>query len=181
MNATKSLRKHIYSVILLLSLAFLLNGCTESNTKFDANVKEKNVPNVEQQKEQIKANLVDMWDAIEKGDIKRYASYIHEDFTQFGETAKVLREGKAAEVKGIKDWVEEPTTVKTKMRDPKVTIKGDVAWITYYWEDEGISKGKPFATKGKSTRIFEKVDGKWLCIHGHYTLLEDDKKKEESS
>ena len=117
-----------------------------------------------------------MWDAIEKGDIKRYADHVHPDFTQWGETAKTLREGKDAEVKGIEDWINEPTKVATIMKEPKVTVRGDTAWITYYWEDEGTSKGKPFATRGKSTRIFVKEDGKWLCIHGHYTLLEDEKK-----
>ena len=177
MKISTSIYLHLFAIL----TAFVLVGCSGSNTPIDQNAKEKNSPSVEKQKEEIKASLIDMWDAIEKGDIKRYASYIHEDFTQFGETAKVLREGKAAEVKGIKDWIEEPTTVKTKMLDPKVSIRGDIAWITYYWEDEGTSKGKPFATKGKSTRIFEKVDHKWLCIHGHYTLLEDEKKKDTSS
>ena len=80
---------------------------------------------------------------------------------------------KASHIKGIKDWIEEPTKVHTEMKDAKVTVRGDTAWITYYWEDEGTSKGKAFATKGKSTRIFVKESGKWLCIHGHYTLLED--------
>ena len=27
------------------------------------------------------------------------------------------------------------------------------------------------AEKVKSTRIFVKEDGKWLCIHGHYTAV----------
>jgi hypothetical protein len=44
-----------------------------------------------------------------------------------------------------------------------------------YSSDEGTSKGKPFATHGKSTRIFVREGNKWLCIHGHYTLLGDEK------
>ncbi|MCZ6693723.1 MAG: hypothetical protein O6939_07445 [Bacteroidetes bacterium] len=46
-----------------------------------------------------------------------------------------------------------------------------MAWIVYDWSDSGTSNGKAFASRGKSTRIFVKEDGKWLCIHGHYTLL----------
>ena len=122
--------------------------------------------------EKIKATLVAMWDAIEKEDIERYASYVHEDFTQFGEYDATLRVGKSAEVKGIEDWMKSADNIQTKMIDPLVTVKGNTAWITYYWSDQGIENGKPFATKGKSTRIFVKEDGKWLCIHGHYTLLE---------
>jgi len=55
------------------------------------------------------------------------------------------------------------------MEDPRVIIKGKVAWIVYYWSDSG--NGKTFVSRGKSTRIFVKEDEKWLCIHGHYTLM----------
>lgn len=129
------------------------------------------VPDHENQEIQIKAVLIDMWDAIEKGDIKRYASYVHDDFTQFGEYDSVLRSGKAAEIKGIKAWIESSSPIHTEMHDPKVTINDNTAFITYYWSDAGSTNGKPFATRGKSTRIFVKEKGKWLCIHGHYTLL----------
>ena len=125
----------------------------------------------EREKQVIKSTLIDMWDAIEKADIDRYASYIHKDFTQFGEYDSILRSGKDAEVKSIKEWVENSTPISTKMHEPRVTIKGTTAFITYYWSDSGATNGRPFATKGKSTRIFVKEKGKWLCIHGHYTLL----------
>ena len=112
-----------------------------------------------------------MWDAIEKEDIIRYATFIHPDFTQFGETDPVLRIGKDAELKGIASWVAESENIHTEMLDPRVTIKGEMAYLTYYWSDQGISNGVQFATKGKSTRIFVKEGDTWLCIHGHYTLL----------
>ena len=52
-----------------------------------------------------------------------------------------------------------------------VTVRGTVAWITYYWTDEGVIDGKRFTSRGKSTRLFVKENGQWLCIHGHYTLV----------
>jgi len=39
------------------------------------------------------------------------------------------------------------------------------------WKDNGTTNGEEFSSRGKSTRIFVKENGKWLCIHGHYTLL----------
>ncbi|MFQ5792327.1 MAG: nuclear transport factor 2 family protein [Acidobacteriota bacterium] len=48
---------------------------------------------------------------------------------------------------------------------------GSVAWITYYWTDWGEIEGERFTSRGKSTRIFVKEDGKWLCIQGHYTAV----------
>ncbi|MEP1086686.1 nuclear transport factor 2 family protein [Algoriphagus sp.] len=119
----------------------------------------------------IKNVLIDMWDAIEKSDIARYAAHIHPEFTQFGEYDPVLREGKEAEIKGIAEWIADSQDIHTEMINPNVTVNGDVAWITYYWKDEGETAGEAFASTGKSTRIFVKEDGKWLCIHGHYTLL----------
>lgn len=163
-----------FALLFVISLASVFTSCS---TYPDDSPKSSPAPEVANVEAHIKQTLVNMWDAIEKGDIDKYASYIHPDFTQWGETAKTLRVGKDAEVKGIKDWIEEPTKVRTWMKEPKVTVRGDTAWITYFWEDEGTSKGKPFATRGKSTRIFVKEGNKWLCIHGHYTLLEDEEAK----
>jgi ketosteroid isomerase-like protein len=112
-----------------------------------------------------------MWDAIEKEDINRYASHIHEDFTQFGETDPTLNVGKQTEMEGVRQWVKTSQNIHTEMIDPQVTLKDNVAWIIYYWSDHGTTDGKPFVSEGKSTRIFVKENGKWLCIHGHYTLL----------
>lgn len=62
------------------------------------------------EEEKIKAIVVDMWDAIENEDIERYASYIHPDYTSFGETEKSLSVGKETEVRTVKEW-----TSKAKM------------------------------------------------------------------
>ena len=79
--------------------------------------------------------------------------------------------GKNAEVNGIKSWIETSENIQTEMHDPIVTVNDKVAWIVYYWSDQGSTDGVDFATRGKSTRIFIKENGSWLCVHGHYTLL----------
>ncbi len=128
-------------------------------------------PTLDQDKEDVKQTIIDMWSAIENEDIETYADFIHPDFTQFGETDSLLRVGKTAEVNGIRSWVENSENIHTEMQDPRVSIKNDVAWIVYYWKDHGTTNGIDFSSKGKSTRIFVKEKGSWLCIHGHYTLL----------
>ncbi len=87
--------------------------------------------------EAVKATLVAMWDAIEQGDIERYASYIHPEFTAFGENDMYLASGKEPEVESIADYLERASNVHTEMHQPEVTVIGDVAWITYYWTDWG--------------------------------------------
>lgn len=123
------------------------------------------------EEEAVKQTLVAMWAAVEDGDVDRYASHIHPDFTAFGEFDVYLAKGKELEVANYADYMKRATGVHTDMHHAEVTVKGDVAWITYYWTDHGMSGGERFSSRGKSTRIFVKEDGKWLCIHGHYTAV----------
>ena len=124
--------------------------------------------------EAVKQTLVEMWDAIEQGDHDRYATYIHDDFTSFGETDAYLNEGKEYELRSVRGWTERSANIHTEMHQAEVTVRGDVAWITYYWTDESTSRitGERGTTRGKSTRIFVREAGRWLCIHGHYTLAD---------
>ena len=117
----------------------------------------------------VKATLVAMWDALEHGDVQRYATYLHPDFSAFYENDEYLSEGKDLEVWVYTDYLKTAKNIHTEMHNPKVTVRGDVAWITYYWTDSGEVDGKRVTSRGKSTRIFVKENGKWLCIHGHYT------------
>lgn len=67
---------------------------------------DKGKPDYQADEEEIKNTLIDMWDAIERGDSERYARHVHPDFTQFGETDSVLQIGKEAEILSIKQWME---------------------------------------------------------------------------
>ena len=69
----------------------------------------------------IKATLVAMWDAIEKGDVDRYATYVHPAFTSFGENDTYITEGKDAEVRNYRDYLHRATGVHTDMHQPVVT------------------------------------------------------------
>jgi len=158
-----------YYTITMISILVLLNACNGTSSKIDNNNSSKET--VEAQKTVIKTTLNNMWLAIENEDIEAYASYIHPNFSQFGEYDSIIKLGKDIEVKGIHEWIKNSSNIHTEMIDPIVSINGNVAWITYYWSDHGTSNGEPFASRGKSTRIFVKENNNWLCIHGHYTLL----------
>ena len=121
--------------------------------------------------DQIKETLTAMWAAIEVGDVDRYAGYLHPDYTAFGENDLYLSEGKNLEVRNVAGWLEQAHSVHTEMHNAQVTIRGEVAWITYYWTDSGIQDGEHFSSRGKSSRIFVKENGQWLCIHAHFTAV----------
>jgi ketosteroid isomerase-like protein len=120
---------------------------------------------------EVKETLIAMWAAIEAGDPDRYASYIHPDFTAFGESDVYLAEGKDLEVREIAEYLRRAQNVHTEMHQPRVTVRGDVAWIVYYWTDSGRVDGERMTSRGKSTRIFVREGGRWLSIHGHYTAV----------
>ena len=159
----KQIQKISGYVVLFFIVLLSVGACNDN--------KERTEQQDQNEKEQVKQTLIAMWDAIEQEDMERYATFIHPEFTQFGETDPVLRIGKEAEIEGITGWVAVAENIHTEMVEPRVTLRGTMAFITYYWKDHGTTNGTPFATTGKSTRIFVKENGQWLCIHGHYTLL----------
>ncbi len=130
-------------------------------------------PNPDQQA--VVNTLISMWDALEHADIERYASYLHPDFTSFGEDDTYLNQGREYEVRTYTNYLKRAKNLHTDMHQPEVTVHGDVAWITYYWTEGADVDGKHVSSRGKSTRIFMKENGKWLCIHGHYTYAPDGK------
>lgn len=121
--------------------------------------------------EEVKNTLTAMWGAIERGDVEAYAEYIHPEFTQFGESDVYLAVGGESEVDSVRRYMKRAKNVHTEMHQPRITVRGDVAWIVYYWTDSGEVDGERFSSRGKSTRIFVREDGNWLCIHGHYTAV----------
>lgn len=63
--------------------------------------------------------------------------------------------------------------VKVSFRDQKIQINttGDAAFLTAV-EDVGyLENGKPFSFKGmRVTWILVKMEGKWVIIHGHWSV-----------
>ena len=120
----------------------------------------------------IKDTVIKMWAAVEKGDVNEYLKYVHDDYTVFGESDTYLQTGKDKERASYSDYLKRAKEVKTFMHQPEISVRGNTAWMTYYWTDSGYIKGERFTTRGKSTRIFVKENGQWLCIHGHFTAVE---------
>jgi ketosteroid isomerase-like protein len=116
-------------------------------------------------KDAILSTLTAMWDALEHADIDRYASFIHPNFTSFGEEDTYLNSGKDYEVRNYTNYLKHAKNLHTDMHQPEVTVRGDVAWITYYWTESADVDGKHVSSRGKSTRIFVRENGRWLCIH----------------
>lgn len=121
--------------------------------------------------DQIIDNVHSMWKAVETKNLKAYLKHIHPDYSVFGEGDVYLHQGKDKEAIDYDDYLGRIEGVRTFMHQPQVIIRGDTAWITYYWNDAGYSSGQRFTSRGKATRIFVKEKDQWLCIHSHFTAV----------
>jgi hypothetical protein len=51
-----------------------------------------------------------------------------------------------------------------------VTVSGNAAWSDYDWTFTAkLPNGQPFSSKGWETHVYQKVDGRWLIAHLHYS------------
>ena len=53
----------------------------------------------------------------------------------------------------------------------KVSVYGDVAWLTFDWVYDATLKfnNKDIQTKGRETQIWKKINNEWLLVHVHYS------------
>lgn len=150
------LTKHALLFAVLLT-TLLANASTSQDSRDD--------------KTQIISSIHTMWKAVQENDLDSYLQYIHPDYSVFGESDAYLHEGKDKEEIDYRDFLSRAKGVRTFMHQPKVNVRGDTAWITYYWNDAGYLSGERYTSRGKSSRVFVKENGSWLCIHSHFTAL----------
>jgi ketosteroid isomerase-like protein len=121
--------------------------------------------------DEIKSTLRAMWDALERGDLEAYAAHLHPDFSSFGENDVYLSEGRDLELRSYRAYLSRAKSTRTEMHQPRVTVRGEMAFVTYYWTESAEIEGRRVTSRGKSTRIFVKEGGRWLSLHGHYTAV----------
>jgi ketosteroid isomerase-like protein len=55
--------------------------------------------------------------------------------------------------------------------DWRVRVYGDTAVVTAQTRSKGAYRGQPFATHERSTSVFIRRDGRWLCVLTHLTPI----------
>ena len=56
--------------------------------------------------------------------------------------------------------------------DPRVTVSGDAAWVLYRLRMIGKLDGEPLPEQSRGTEIYERIDGEWVMVHGHWSIGE---------
>jgi ketosteroid isomerase-like protein len=63
-------------------------------------------------------------------------------------------------------------SVASDMVNPKVQVYGDTAILTYNFVGLNQSKdGKVENNNAVSTRVYSLINGKWMLVHGHFTVV----------
>jgi len=52
-------------------------------------------------------------------------------------------------------------------RNTEIFIHADVAWAAYQWEFDALLNGAPYAMRGQTTLVLNKVGDNWLIVHNH--------------
>jgi ketosteroid isomerase-like protein len=56
--------------------------------------------------------------------------------------------------------------------EPVIRASGESAWIAAEWSSEATAPdGRPFRRPGRGTFVLARRDGRWLCVHSHFSLL----------
>lgn len=66
------------------------------------------------------------------------------------------------------------TFSSTELMDLKVTVFGDTAIATGAFASKGKYKDKPFDDRGRFTDTWVRLNGKWLCVASHQSLIKKD-------
>jgi ketosteroid isomerase-like protein len=92
------------------------------------------------------------------------------DYTEFNPDYPVRIEGKS-----LADRLTEATlrdgskTLAADMVNPRVQVYGDTAILSYNFVGVAQDKdGKTTPSVAKSTRVYAKIDGKWMLVHANF-------------
>ena len=55
----------------------------------------------------------------------------------------------------------------------KVSVYGDVAWLTFEWVFDATLKvnNQKLQTKGRETQVWRKIKEEWKLVHVHYSNM----------
>lgn len=92
------------------------------------------------------------------------------DYTEFNQDYPVRIEGKALADRLTEATVRDGTKALVgEMVNPRVQVYGDTAILTYNYVGVNQDKeGKTTPSAAKSTRVYAKIDGKWMLVHANF-------------
>jgi len=125
--------------------------------------------------EKIDNNIGEMLGAFQVGDIEAMHKY-YSDSAMFVRSATF--EPPLVGWQSYANLVQQqraafPTGMQIIRRDTNIFVVGEVAWASYAWQFLSQYEGKPYAARGQTTLVFNKVGDSWLIVHNHTSQIPD--------
>jgi ketosteroid isomerase-like protein len=52
-----------------------------------------------------------------------------------------------------------------------ITVSGHTAWAVFDWTFTAkLADGRPLSSKGWESHVYQKIDGRWVIVHLHYSV-----------
>jgi len=61
--------------------------------------------------------------------------------------------------------------VRLERMNSALTLRGNLAWVTYQWEFSGVMQGQAVGFRGHTTLVLEKRKDKWMVVHNHTSTV----------
>ena len=96
--------------------------------------------------------------------------FFADDYTEFNSDAATRLEGKSIAMRlGEAGFKDPGKLLASEMLNEKVQVFGDTAILTYNFLGMTQDKdGKVTPNRAKSTRVFVKLNGKWMMVHANF-------------
>jgi ketosteroid isomerase-like protein len=98
---------------------------------------------------------------------------VADDYTEFSAGAPIRIDGKAMNNRYYEaSAMDSSKPIVSDMVNPKVQVYGDTAILSYNFVGMTLSKdGKTESNNALSTRVYSRINGKWMLVHGHFTAV----------
>lgn len=96
-----------------------------------------------------------------------------DDYTEFSPGAPIRIDGKAMNARLYEAVaMDGAKPLASDMVNPKVQVYGDTAILTYNFVGLLHTKdGKVEPNNAVSTRVYSRINGKWMLVHGHFSAV----------
>jgi ketosteroid isomerase-like protein len=123
--------------------------------------------------DQIDHDIGEMLGAFQAGDVEAMHKYYSDNVTFVSGTFAPPIIGWQNYVAGYQQQRIAFPAIQLIRRNTYIFVHADVAWAEYQWEFSSVWNGKPYALRGQTTLVFNKVGDDWLIVHNHTAPLCD--------
>ena len=147
------------TLIAIVSASFLLSACGRGS-------------DVDQGKRDVQQVFETYLETVKMADVT-LASQV---WSQSQDVSAVTPLGRLTGWEGVRDglyinFLQKAFTERSLRPDNlAITVSGNTAWAVFDWTFAAkLVNGQPFSSKGWESHVYQKIDGRWVIVHLHYS------------